>query len=134
MPGRSIANDVDPASIIDAFTDVYRMLEPDTFCISFYGWNRMDAFFRAWRRAGFYPVGHIVWRKDSASSTGSCSKHHPCLAKLASSSRAIPIVRADLGGLVFTITIKDIADKTGYHRDPAKHCTRIHCRRAIENE
>lgn len=54
--GRTIANDVDPASVIDAFTDVYRVLKPNTFCISFYGWNRVDAFFRAWRRAGFHPV------------------------------------------------------------------------------
>lgn len=74
--GRTIANDVDPASVIDAFMDVYRVLKPNTFCISFYGWNRVDAFFRAWRRAGFHPVGHLVWHKDYASSTGFLRARH----------------------------------------------------------
>ena len=45
--GRIIANDEDPASVVDAFTDIYRLLKPNTFCISFYGWNHVDAFFGA---------------------------------------------------------------------------------------
>ena len=60
------------------------MLKPDTFCISFYGWNRVDAFFHAWKRAGFTPVGHIVWRKNYASSTGflkACHEQAYVLAK-----------------------------------------------------
>jgi site-specific DNA-methyltransferase (adenine-specific) len=68
--GRTIANDSNPESVLSAFSDLYRVLKPDSFCISFYGWNRIDAFFHAWKRAGFTPVGHIVWRKNYASSTG----------------------------------------------------------------
>lgn len=31
---------------------------------------------RAWRRAGFQPVGHVVWKKDYASSTGFVRARH----------------------------------------------------------
>jgi DNA modification methylase len=41
---RTIANDDHPERIVGAFNDVCRMLKPDTFCVSFYGWNRVDAF------------------------------------------------------------------------------------------
>lgn len=68
--GRTIANDRDPDSVLGAFSDLHRALKPDSFCVSFYGWNRVDAFFRAWKQAGFTPVGHIVWQKNYASSTG----------------------------------------------------------------
>lgn len=67
--GRTVANDDDLSPILGAFTDLYRVLKPDSLCISFYGWGQVDAFFRAWRRAGFRPVGHIVWVKDYASRT-----------------------------------------------------------------
>jgi adenine-specific DNA-methyltransferase len=65
--GRSIQNDNAP-SVLDAFTDVYRALKPNTLCVSFYGWNRVDAFFAAWKAAGLAPVGHIVFNKTYASS------------------------------------------------------------------
>jgi len=42
--GRSIANDANPDSVLGAFTDLYRVLKPDTFCVSFYGWNSIAAF------------------------------------------------------------------------------------------
>lgn len=65
--GRTVANDDDPSRILGAFTDLYRVLKPDSLCISFYGWGLVDEFFRAWRTAGFRPIGHIVWVKDYAS-------------------------------------------------------------------
>lgn len=82
--GRTIANDNRPESVLGAFDDLYRVLKPDSFCVSFYGWNRIDAFFEAWKRAGFTPVGHIVWRKNYASRTGflrSCHEQAYLLAK-----------------------------------------------------
>jgi site-specific DNA-methyltransferase (adenine-specific) len=88
--GRTIANDVDPASVLDAFTDIYRLLKPNTFCISFYGWNHVDAFFAAWRRAGFHPVGHFVWHKDYASSTGFLRARHEQAYLLAKGRPAKP--------------------------------------------
>ena len=82
--GRTIANDRDPQSVLGAFTDLHRTLKPDSFCVSFYGWNSVDAFFHAWKHAGFTPVGHIVWRKNYASSTGflrACHEQAYVLAK-----------------------------------------------------
>ena len=74
--GRSIANDDDPERILGAFVDVYRVLKPDTFCISFYGWQKVDSFLRAWRRAGFRAVGHLVWHKSYASRVSWLAAHH----------------------------------------------------------
>jgi DNA modification methylase len=73
--GRSIANDNNP-SVLDAFSDIYRVLKPDRLCVCFYGWNRVDAFFRAWTQAGFQPVGHLVWAKSYASSARFVEARH----------------------------------------------------------
>lgn len=73
--GRSIANDNDPI-ILGAFSDIHRVLKPDSFCVCFYGWNRVDDFFRAWRAAGFQPVGHLVWAKSYASRVGFLEARH----------------------------------------------------------
>src|SRR5258707_424847 len=35
--------------------------------IMFYGWTRVDAFFEAWKEAGFQPVGHLVFQKQYSS-------------------------------------------------------------------
>jgi site-specific DNA-methyltransferase (adenine-specific) len=74
--GRRIANDDNPASVLGAFTDIYRVLRPDSFCVCFYGWNRVDAFVRAWTDAGFQPVGHLVWAKSYASSVRFVEARH----------------------------------------------------------
>jgi DNA modification methylase len=65
--GRTIRNDCYPGQVLDAFNDVYRVLKPNSLCVSFYGWNRVDSFFAAWKGAGFTPVGHIVFSKTYAS-------------------------------------------------------------------
>lgn len=65
--GRTIRNDHYPGQILDAFNDVYRLLKPNSLCVSFYGWNRVDSFFSAWKGAGFMPVGHLVFNKTYAS-------------------------------------------------------------------
>ena len=66
--GRTIRNDRHPGTVLGAFDEVYRVLKPDSLCISFYGWQAVDAFMQAWKSAGFTPVGHIVWHKSYASS------------------------------------------------------------------
>jgi site-specific DNA-methyltransferase (adenine-specific) len=65
--GRRVINDDNDAWLRPAFRQMYRVLKPDTFAISFYGWNKTDAFMTAWREAGFRIVGHIVFRKQYAS-------------------------------------------------------------------
>jgi site-specific DNA-methyltransferase (adenine-specific) len=53
--------------LIPAMREAYRVLKQDRVAVMFYGWSAVDKFFTAWREAGFYPVGHIVFRKDYAS-------------------------------------------------------------------
>src|SRR5262245_23813763 len=66
---RTIANDTADASarVLGAFADIHRVLKPDTLCISFYGWQKADAFLAAWRSAGFTPVAHLTFAKRYAS-------------------------------------------------------------------
>jgi DNA modification methylase len=88
--GRTVANDDDPSRILGAFTDLHRVLKPDSLCISFYGWGLVDEFFRAWRQAGFRPVGHIVWVKDYASRARFLRYRHEQAFLLAKGRPAIP--------------------------------------------
>jgi DNA modification methylase len=74
--GRTIANDDNSGSVLSAFSDLYRVLKPNTFCVSFYGWNSVAMFFEAWKRAGFAAVGHIVWHKGYASRRGFLNARH----------------------------------------------------------
>jgi DNA modification methylase len=67
--GRTLANDDNPAAVVSAYEDLYRILKPGSFCISFYGYTRLHEFTLAWKQAGFETVGHIVWPKPYASST-----------------------------------------------------------------
>jgi DNA modification methylase len=74
--GRSIANDDQPESVLGAFNDLYRVLKPNTFSVSFYGWNSIAAFFEAWKQAGFTAVGHIIWHKSYSSHRGFLNARH----------------------------------------------------------
>jgi adenine-specific DNA-methyltransferase len=87
---RTIANDDHPERILVAFNDVYRVMKPDTFYVSFYGWNRVDAFLAAWRRAGFVSVSHLVWQKNYASSRGFLEARHEQTYLLAKGRPAKP--------------------------------------------
>lgn len=73
---RSILNDNDPEKVLSSYAEIYRLLKPNSFCISFYGWNKVDYFCNAWRQAGFRPVGHIAWEKDYASNSYYVRYHH----------------------------------------------------------
>jgi site-specific DNA-methyltransferase (adenine-specific) len=66
--GRTVVNDDRGAWLYPSFAEIYRVLKPGRFCVSFYGWPHTDRFLGAWRAIGFRPVGHIVWRKKYASS------------------------------------------------------------------
>jgi len=65
--GRSIQNDNNDGWLKPAMKEAYRVLKQDRVAVMFYGWSKVDAFFAAWKNAGFHPVGHIVFRKDYAS-------------------------------------------------------------------
>jgi adenine-specific DNA-methyltransferase len=49
------------------YREIFRVLKPDSFCISTYGWHCPEYFFNAWQSAGFVCVGHIVWVKPYTS-------------------------------------------------------------------
>jgi site-specific DNA-methyltransferase (adenine-specific) len=66
--GRRVRNDDNDRWLAPAFAEMFRLLKPDSFCVSFYGWNKVDLFMAAWRAAGFRIAGHIVFRKRYASS------------------------------------------------------------------
>lgn len=90
---RTIRND-DNAQVLNAFADVFRVLKPDSFCVSFYGWSAVDTFLAVWRAAGFRPVGHIVWAKNYASRTGYLKATHEqayLLAKGRPPEPAVPL-------------------------------------------
>ena len=67
--GRSYRNDNpnDAGWLMPAFSEVYRVLKPDSFCICFYGWMFAEKFLRAWNAAGFFPCAQFIWIKRYAS-------------------------------------------------------------------
>jgi len=69
--GRSIANDDNTRWMFPAFAELHRVMKPDSYCVSFYGWSKADRFLAVWRECGFRPVGHFVWVKRYAS----CVRH-----------------------------------------------------------
>jgi len=73
---RSIANDDHDGWIEPAFTEIYRLLKPDRFCLSFYGWPQADRFLWRWKKIGFRPVSHFAFIKDYSSKAGFTQGHH----------------------------------------------------------
>lgn len=74
--GRSIANDKNDDWLEPAFREVHRVLKKDAICVSFYGWTKVDLFFKAWKGAGFRVAGHIVFTKAYASTARFVKYHH----------------------------------------------------------
>lgn len=60
-----IINDDSVDWLEEAFAEVFRVMKPNTLCMSFYGWPQADAFVSAWRRCGFELKSHIVWVKNT---------------------------------------------------------------------
>ena len=88
--GRSVANDDNADWLRPAFAQIYRVLKPNSLCVSFYAWNRINLFTDAWREAGFRLVGHIVFRKSYASSTGYMHYQHESAYLLAKGRPQLP--------------------------------------------
>ena len=74
--GRKVPNDDNVRWMLPAFAQLRRVLKPDRFCISFYGWSKADRFLEVWRRCGFQPVGHFVFAKGYASPRGYTEMRH----------------------------------------------------------
>ena len=88
--GRTVRNDDNSAWLEPAFAEMYRVLKPGSFCLSFYGWNVADKFIAAWHAAGFRIVGHVVFRKQYASSVRFLRYEHECAYLLAKGDVELP--------------------------------------------
>ncbi len=88
--GRSIINDDNDAWLKPAFTEIYRVMKQNSFCISFYGWNHVEKFMLAWKQVGFYPVGHIVFKKHYPSSRRFLKRIHESAYLLAKGNPVLP--------------------------------------------
>ncbi|MBB2905283.1 site-specific DNA-methyltransferase (adenine-specific) [Rhizobium sp. RAS22] len=101
--GLTIANDTNGDWPEPAFREIYRLMKPDTLCISFYGWTATEAFLAAWVAAGFRRVGHTVFCKDYASRTGLFAARHECAYVLAKGRPHFPDTPlSDVSGWVYT--------------------------------
>ena len=74
--GRTVHNDNNSSWLVPAFRELYRVLRPDSICVTFYGWPTVDLFFAAFRGAGFRPVSHISFIKPYSSYTGYTNARH----------------------------------------------------------
>jgi DNA modification methylase len=88
--GRSVANDDNDAWLRPAFRAMHRVLRPDSLAVSFYGWNKVDAFMAEWREAGFTAVGQIIFRKPYASKARYLAYEHEAAYLLAKGRPAMP--------------------------------------------
>ncbi len=88
--GRRVRNDDNDRWLQPAFAEMYRVLKDESFCVSFYGWNKIDLFMAAWRAAGLRIVGHIVFRKTYASSVRFMRYQHEQAYLLAKGDAAPP--------------------------------------------
>lgn len=88
--GRSLANDDNDEWLFSSFTEAYRVLKNNSLCVSFYAWNRVEKFSSCWRAVGFYPVGHIVFKKDYSSKTRYVSYQHESCFLLAKGKPELP--------------------------------------------
>jgi site-specific DNA-methyltransferase (adenine-specific) len=88
--GRTVANDDNARWMRPAFAEMFRLLKPGSLALSFYGWNRVDLFFDAWRAAGFNVVGHLVFRKRYASSRRFFEYRHESAYLLAKGDAGVP--------------------------------------------
>jgi len=74
--GRRCANDHSDHWLKPSFQELCRVLKPDCFCASFYGWPWIDLFMSAWKSCGFRPVSHLVWAKKHCSREGYTQSFH----------------------------------------------------------
>ena len=81
--GRTVPNDDNAAWLKPAFAEMYRVLAPNSFAVSFYGWPQADRFIRAYRDAGFRVVGHFVFPKRYTSASKFLRYQHECAHLLA---------------------------------------------------
>jgi DNA modification methylase len=89
--GCTVLNDDNDTWLEPAFAEIHRVLERNSFCVSFYGWPHADRFMTAWRKAGFRIVGHLAFPKRYTSSERFLRYQHECAYLLAKGSPLPPV-------------------------------------------
>lgn len=54
-----IAGDEELTWLEPVFREVWRLMKPDSLCVSFYGWPHSGIWMNAWKAVGFRPVSHF---------------------------------------------------------------------------
>lgn len=85
-----IAGDADPSWIQPAFSEIWRLMKPNSFCVSFYGWPHADTFLGIWKSIGFRPVSHLAFVKRQWGLGRFTRGSHETAYLLAKGSPAIP--------------------------------------------
>lgn len=88
--GKRVHNDDNSAWLQLPLAQIYRVLKPESYCVSFYGWNRVDRFVTAWSAAGFRIVAHLVFRERYRSGGKLLRHSHECGYLLAKGSVPAP--------------------------------------------
>jgi len=73
---RQIANDINGEWLQPAYAEMYRLLKPNTFCVSFYGWPHVERFMGTWKECGFRPISHFAFIKEYSSREGYTESFH----------------------------------------------------------
>jgi site-specific DNA-methyltransferase (adenine-specific) len=60
---KAIVGDDDSRWVLPAFSEVLRVMKPDTLCLSFYGYPHADVFVGVWKAIGFRVVSHVTFVK-----------------------------------------------------------------------
>jgi site-specific DNA-methyltransferase (adenine-specific) len=61
---REIVGDRDTSWLPPAFSEVWRLMKRDSFCVSFYGWPHSDLFVGTWKAIGFRILSHLAFVKN----------------------------------------------------------------------
>lgn len=93
--GDRVGNDDNAAWLKPSFAQMHRILKPDAFALSFYGWPKIDLFMAAWKGAGFRVAGHIIFRKRYASKKAFVQYKHEAAYLLIKGNPAFPAAPLD---------------------------------------
>ena len=61
---KAIVGDADSSWLAPSFSEIFRVMKRDTFCVSFYGWPHADLFVGSWKEIGFRLVSHLAFVKN----------------------------------------------------------------------
>jgi adenine-specific DNA-methyltransferase len=57
--------DSNPCWVAPVFVELWRILRPDSLCLSFFGWPHADIYLGTWKLIGFKPVSQIICVKNT---------------------------------------------------------------------